>query len=158
MKSKSILEPSSLYQVAEISITYSCGIRPIDRPQITSSWQAHDIFIEVWEKDTIGHREQLRVMLLNRSNKVLGVYLLSSGGIAGTVCDPKLLFQAALKANASSIILAHNHPSGNLTPSEADVKLTKKLVAAGKFLDLPVSDHLILTEQGYLSMAEEGLM
>ncbi len=155
---KSILQPSPVYQVAEINITYSSGTGSFERLKITSSWQAHDVFLETWEKGTIGHREQLRVLLLNRSNTVLGVYLASSGGIAGTVCDPKLVFQVALKANASSIILAHNHPSGNLTPSEADRKLTKKLVEAGKLLDLPVCDHLILTEEGYLSMADEGLM
>ncbi|RYY22608.1 MAG: DNA repair protein, partial [Sphingobacteriaceae bacterium] len=98
------------------------------------------------------------VMLLNRANRVLGVYLVSSGGVAGTICDPKLVFQAALKANASTLILAHNHPSGNLNPSEADIKLTRKLVEAGKLLELPVCDHLILSEEGYLSMADEGLM
>lgn len=86
-------------------------------------------------------------MLLNRMNKVLGIYLISVGGFAGTVCDPKVVFQAALKTNASSIILAHNHPSGNLKPSDADLQLTEKLKKGGKLLDIAVLDHLILTEE-----------
>lgn len=89
---------------------------------------------------------------------MLGIFLASTGGLAGTVCDPKVVFQAALKANASSIILAHNHPSGELIPSEADRQLTRKLVQAGELLDIKVCDHLILTEEGYCSMADEGYM
>lgn len=90
-------------------------------------------------------------MLLNRMNKVLGIFLVSVGGFAVTICDPKVVFQAALKANASSIILAHNHPSGNLKPSDADLKLTEKLKKGGLLLDIAVLDHLILTEEAYLS-------
>lgn len=123
-----------------------------------SSRDAGQILREAWEEGTLGHREQVRVLLLNRANKVLGIFLVSTGGLAGTVCDPKVVFQAALKANASSMILAHNHPSGELIPSEADRQLTRKLVQAGELLDIKVLDHLILTEEGYCSMADEGYM
>ena len=155
---KSTEQTTSLFQVAEINISYSSVIKPSQRPKISSSRDAERILRENWEEGTLEHREQVYLLLLNRVNKVLGIFLASSGGLAGTVCDPKVVFQAALKANASSMVLAHNHPSGNLTPSEADKTLTKKLVQAGELLDMKVLDHLILTEEGYCSMADEGYM
>jgi DNA repair protein RadC len=84
--------------------------------------------------------------------------IISRGGISGTVADPKLIFAAALKASASSIILAHNHPSGSLKPSEADIRLTKKLKEGGLYLEIPVLDHIILSKEGYYSFADEGLL
>ena len=102
--------------------------------------------------------EQFKVMLLNRAGKILGIVEISTGGFSGTVADPKVIFGIALKAGASSIILAHNHPSGNLKPSEADKHLTSKICGAGNFLDIAVFDHLIITSEGYLSLLDEGLM
>ncbi|WP_317168263.1 JAB domain-containing protein [Pontibacter pamirensis] len=102
--------------------------------------------------------EQFKVMLLNRANKVLGIYETSTGGVAGTVADPKLIFVAALKACASSIVLCHNHPSGNLKPSAADLQLTKKIKQGGELLDIAVLDHIILTSESYYSLADEGLL
>ncbi len=92
------------------------------------------------------------------SNKVLGVCKISIGGLAGTVTDPKKIFQTALKANAASVILCHNHPSGNLKPSKSDIEITKKCVEAGNFLDLKVLDHVIVTRDGYFSFADEGML
>ena len=155
---KSNLQTSSLSQVAEISISYSSIVKPSERPKIGSSRDAYVILRDNWGEGSIEHREEMRIMLLNRMNKVLGIYLVSVGGFAGTICDPKVVFQAALKANASSIILAHNHPSGNLKPSDADLQLTEKLKKGGLLLDIAVLDHLILTEEAYLSLADEGLM
>jgi DNA repair protein RadC len=83
---------------------------------------------------------------------------ISSGGVAGTVADPKMIFKHALEQLASSIILIHNHPSGNLTPSQADKDLTRKLKEAGRMLDLPILDHLIFTDKSYFSFADEGLL
>ena len=103
-------------------------------------------------------REQMKVILLNRANHVLGIYEVSTGGQAGTVCDPKIIFAAALKANAAYIIMTHNHPSGNLKPSSQDISITRKLVEAGKMLDLQVIDHLIVTKRGYYSFGDEGLI
>jgi DNA repair protein RadC len=97
-------------------------------------------------------------MLLNRANKILRIFTVSTGGVAGTVADPKVIFATALKGNASSIILAHNHPSGNLKPSEADRQLTNRLTQAGKLLDISVLDHLIITAEEYFSFADEGLI
>jgi DNA repair protein RadC len=98
------------------------------------------------------------VILLNRAHRVLGIYELSTGGVTGTIADPKLVFTAALKANACSLVLSHNHPSGNLRPSKADEELTMKIKEAGKFLDIQVLDHLIVTSEGYFSFADEGLL
>lgn len=103
-------------------------------------------------------REMFCILLLSRSNKIIGFSIVSEGGISGTVADPKVIFQHALIANASSIILCHNHPSGTTNVSNADRDITKKLVNAGKMLDLPVLDHIIITESTYLSMADEGIL
>ena len=88
----------------------------------------------------------------------MGIYEASTGGVSGTVADAKLIFIAALKTNASGIILSHNHPSGNLKPSKADEALTCKLKEAGKFLDIIVMDHIIVTSEGYFSFSDEGLL
>lgn len=95
-------------------------------------------------------------MLLNRANKVLGIFEVSSGSSAGTVADPKLIFAAAIKANACGIIMAHNHPSGNLSASQADIDLTKKVKEGGKLLEIQMLDHLIVTTETYYSFADEG--
>ena len=102
--------------------------------------------------------EQFWIILLNRANVVIRPHCISQGGVAGTVADPKIIFQVALEKPASSIILVHNHPSGNLTPSEADIRLTHKLKEAGQVLDLPVLDHLIFTDYGFYSFADEGIL
>ena len=97
-------------------------------------------------------------MLLNRANKVISKEQISIGGVGGTVVDAKMVFKVAIQSLASSIILAHNHPSGNLNPSQADLDLTKKLKEAGKYLDIQVLDHLILTDGTYTSFADEQLL
>jgi DNA repair protein RadC len=105
----------------------------------------------------IGH-EEFWILLLNRANRVIRKMQISQGGVAGTVADPKIIFKFALEELASGVILAHNHPSGNLNASQADLDLTKKLKEAGKLLDIQVLDHLIVAGQKYFSFADEGLM
>ena len=102
--------------------------------------------------------EEFWVILLNRANVVMRKTAISRGGVAGTVADPKMIFKEALEQLASSIILVHNHPSGNRNPSAADIQLTKKLKDAGHFLDLPILDHLIFAESEYYSFADEGML
>jgi DNA repair protein RadC len=102
--------------------------------------------------------EEFWIILLNRANFVLSKHLISKGGQAGTIADPKIIFNLALLNQASGIMLAHNHPSGNLKPSQADIALTQKMIAGGRLLDLQVLDHLILTDRGYFSFADEGLI
>src|SRR5690606_17069786 len=128
------------------------------RPKITSSKDAYSILLGSWDDDKLEFVEQFKVLLINRANRVLGVYEVSTGGVSGTVVDPKLIFAAAIKGNASAMILAHNHPSGQLKPSDADLKVTKKLKDGGQYLEISVLDHIIVTSEGYFSFADEGLL
>jgi DNA repair protein RadC len=146
------------FQVSEIQLTYKSKVRPSDRFKITCSQDAYNALKNIWDEDQIEFVEEFKILLLNRANKVLGVVPVSKGGSTGTVCDPKIIFAAALKANACGIILAHNHPSGNLSPSEADLQITKKLKEGGRFLEIPVLDHLIVTTESYYSFADQGLL
>lgn len=102
--------------------------------------------------------EEFWIILLNRANRVIRKYQVSQGGVAGTVADPKIIFKVAIAELASGIILAHNHPSGNLTASQADIELTKKIKDAGKLLEIQVLDHLIVADQKYFSFADEGML
>ncbi|HRH65264.1 MAG TPA: DNA repair protein RadC [Bacteroidia bacterium] len=102
--------------------------------------------------------EEFWVVYLNRSNKILAKQQLSSGGMSGTVVDPRMIFKAALDHKAQAIILCHNHPSGTAKPSEADIRLTKNMVEAGKVLEISVLDHVIITQQSFYSFADEGMM
>lgn len=155
---ESVIKNHELYNVAEISLVYRSTIKPSQRPKITSSQMAYDVLLAGWDQDRIEFVEQFKILLLNTANRVLGIYEISTGGIAGTIADPKLIFSAALKANASGIILSHNHPSGNLKPSDADKGLTRKIVQGGNFLDIRVLDHLIVTPETYYSFQDEGLL
>ncbi len=142
--------------IAEVQISYSSKVPAKDRLQVKTSSSAADALRLVYPG--MEHKEYFYVLLLNRANKILGYYQVSSGGISGTVVDQRIVFQAALKANASSLILAHNHPSGQLRPSQADIDLTRKIKAAGEIMDISVLDHLIMTEESYYSFADEGLI
>lgn len=144
--------------IAEVQLTYSSNVKPSDRPKISTSKEAYKILLENWDSSTIELREEMKLVLLNNSNRVLGIYLVSQGGITGTIADPKLMFSVALKANATSIILCHNHPSGNLKPSNADIKVTDKCKRAGEFLEIRLLDHMIISREGYYSFADEGLI
>jgi DNA repair protein RadC len=128
---------------------------PIDRAQISTSIDVYDIIAPDF-KDL--KHEEFWILLLDRANKIESKHLISKGGQAGTIADPKIIFHIALENHAASIILVHNHPSGNLKPSHSDLDLTKKLRSAGQFLDLPVLDHLIITDRGFLSFADEGIL
>ena len=148
-----------LNHVAEIELSYKSKVKASERATITRSADAFNIFMEFWDKNKIELVEQFNVLFLNRANKVLGVYQMSTGGLTGTVADPRLIFVAALKISAVSFILCHNHPSGNTKLSSADNDLTHKIKEGAKFLDLKLLDHLIVTAEGeYKSMADEGLI
>ncbi len=134
------------YQIQEVELVYKSKVIASLRPVVASAKQAYDVLWQTWDKNKVELQEQFKVLLLNRGGKAVGIYELSTGGIAGTVADPRLIFMAALKANACSVILAHNHPSSNLKPSRADEELTRKIKEAGKLLDINVLDHIIVTE------------
>ncbi len=124
-------------------------------PKITSSVSAFEIL-----NPLIGdlNHEEFWVLFLNNSNYVIGKYKASSGGMTGTIVDTRLIYKKALEASAVSLIIAHNHPSGVLRPSDPDIKITKKIKSAGETLDIKVLDHLIITQQAYFSFADEGLL
>jgi DNA repair protein RadC len=125
---------------------------PQELPQVASSKDAHQaIKAELFD---LPH-EEFWLLILNRTNVVINKRLISRGGQSGTVVDPKIIFKAALELNAASIVLVHNHPSGNLKPSAADVSITKKMVELGKMMQIPIHDHLIVYNNTYLSMADE---
>src|SRR5450759_3390254 len=113
--------------VAEVSLTYVTKVKPSEWLAIKNSHDAHKIFFDSWDTATIEHKETFKMLLLNRANKVLGITTLSEGGLSGTVTDVRLIYQYAIKGNASGIIVAHNHPSGNQNPSESDLKITQKI-------------------------------
>ncbi|MEJ7780528.1 MAG: DNA repair protein RadC [Daejeonella sp.] len=128
---------------------------PADLIQVNTSI---DVYHAIASQFKDLNHEEFWILLLNRANKIMSKHLVSKGGQAGTIADPKIIFNIALENHAASVILAHNHPSGNLRPSQADLELTKKLRTAGQFLDMPVLDHLIITDQGFFSFADEGIM
>ena len=128
---------------------------PEDKPKITDSKDVFEILRP--HLQDIQH-EEFWVLLVNRANRVIKKHLISQGGVAGTVADPRIIFKKAIDELASGIILAHNHPSGNLTASQPDRDLTKKLKDAGKLLDIQVLDHVIISGQKYFSFADEGIL
>ncbi len=144
--------------VAEVSLNYVKKVKPSDRLTVKCSGDAHKIFFDSWDQNTIEHKETFKMLLLNRANKVLGITTISEGGLSGTVTDVRLIYQYAIKGNASGIIICHNHPSGNVNPSESDQKITNKIKEAGNLLDIQLLDHIILTSEReiYRSLADEG--
>ena len=125
------------------------------RKKISASSDVNELFQE--DLSSLQY-EEFHVLLLNQANMILKKQLISKGGISSSIADPKLIFEAALSAKASALILVHNHPSGNLKPSKKDIAITSKLKSAGQVLDLPVLDHIIIAETGYYSFADEGIL
>jgi DNA repair protein RadC len=130
--------------ISEVSLIYRSKVKASDRPQVKCSKDAYDIFLESWDRNTIEYVEEFKMLLMNRANTVLGIMNVSKGGVSGTVTDVRVILQAAIKSNASGIIVAHNHPSGNLNPSESDSKITKKIKDAAGIIDVQLLDHLII--------------
>jgi DNA repair protein RadC len=162
MSVKELTEFKGIGEAKAISIVAALelGRRRKDSPaatrsKITTSRDAVEIF-----QPLLGdhHHEEFWILFLNRANLVMGKQQISLGGISGTVVDPKVIFKAALDSKASSIILCHNHPSGNIKPSDADIRLTKNLAEAGKVLEISVLDHVIVTQNSFYSFADEGMM
>lgn len=153
-----MVQDQKSFEVAEVQLIYKSKVKASLRPKITKSADAFLVLKELWNLETIDFLETFKVMLLNRTNRVLGVIEISTGGTCGTVVDCKVVFAAAIKSNASQIILAHNHPSGALTPSQADINLTRKLKSGGELLDIAVIEHLIVSSEGYYSFADDGLL
>ncbi len=155
---ESIWNVSALYNVAEVELVYRSKVKASERPKIVTSKDAYNVLLKSWDENKIEMVEQFKVLFLNQANKVLGIYEVSTGGITGTVADPRVIFAAALKANCCAIIISHNHPSGNLKPSRQDEELTQKIKQGGQLLDIKLLDHIILTAEEYFSFGDEGLI
>jgi DNA repair protein RadC len=130
----------------------------IERFVFTSSPLAYEYIRKMFDDDTIEYNESCVAVYLNQANETIAWTIISQGGIAGTIVDPKIVMIKALLSGASAIVLAHNHPSGKLKPSPEDIKLTQKLLQASKFLDIRLLDHLIITKDSYYSLADNGDM
>lgn len=156
MKMKGIGEAKALTIIAALEIGRRRKSQATDdKPRITSSKDAYD---QLKENLMDLPHEEFWVLLMNRANKVMKKKRISEGGVSGTVADPKIIYKLALDELASGVIVAHNHPSGNLTASQSDVDLTKKLKEAGKFLEIQLLDHIIIAGHKYYSFADEGLI
>ncbi|HVZ55470.1 MAG TPA: JAB domain-containing protein [Chitinophagaceae bacterium] len=145
-------------RVSEIELIYRSRVKASDRPSVESAREAAELLTSLWDEDKIDFVEQFKVLLLNRANKVLGIVEISQGGVSGTIADPKLIFTAALKANASCLILTHNHPSGNVKPSRSDEEMTRRIKEACTLMDFSLLDHIIISREGYYSFADEGML
>jgi len=143
--------------ISEIELTYKPVIAKQERVKINNSQDAFQAILNNWNKNTIELHEEFKVLLLNRANEVLGVHTVSKGGITATVVDIRILFAVALKSASTSIVIAHNHPSGNLKPSEADKRLYEKVKKASEYLDIQVLDNLIVAKDDFYSFADRGL-
>jgi len=155
-KIKGIGEAKAITIVAALELGRRRKDQEVDeKPKISSSKDAYQVI----KADLLDiPHEEFWVLILNRANRVIKKHQISQGGVVGTVADPKIIYKSALDSLASGIILAHNHPSGNLTPSQADIDLTKKLREAGKMLEIQVLDHIIVAGQKYFSFADEGML
>ena len=143
------------HTIAEIKINYlpkklKCNTK------ITHSQKAYEVFLEYWDKGTLEYQEEFKILLLNNANTPLGIYTLSRGGMTFTSVDLKILFGVILKSGATSFITVHNHPSGKLKPSKADIELHKKVKKIANFHELNYLDNLIITTSNYYSFADKG--
>lgn len=139
----------------EIKVTYKV-ISKHSETSLRRSSEIYDLLRPTWPD--IDYYESFIVTYLNKCNKVIGSQLLSTGGITGTIVDPRMIIQTALLLGAVSLVLSHNHPSGNIQPSAADKEITNTVKTAAKYFDIKVSDHLIITNEKYFSFADEGLL
>jgi DNA repair protein RadC len=156
MKFKGIGEAKAITIAAALEIGRRRKSEVFEKTKSISS--ANDVYtlMQAYFEDL--EHEEFYVLILSRANKIKAIELISKGGVSGTVADGKIIFKKALEKTASALILCHNHPSGNLKPSQSDIQLTKKMVNFGANIDLPILDHLIITNEGYFSFADEGMM
>lgn len=138
--------------IPNVKVRITRGKKFYKEPIIESIDIAADILKKYVSQTKLGTQEHTAIMYLDRQNRVIGVYLHTTGGITSTIVDVRLILAAALKLGATGLILSHNHPSGNLTPSEADIKMTQEIIKAAKYHDISVIDHIILTPSSYRSM------
>ena len=142
--------------VPELMIKFR--ISGVKKAHIKTSGDAWEFFKEVYDLDDIEYRESSMVLYLNRANNTIAWFRLSVGGTAGTIIDPKIIVKTALDCGAHSVIMSHNHPSGNMRPSQPDTEITKKINKALGYFDITLFDHIIIGVDSYFSFADEGLI
>lgn len=147
---------NTISEVSEIQVSYKPN--KMVSSKIATSFDAVQIIRKFWNEETIEMQEEVKVILLNNSNYVLGIYNLSKGGITSSLVDVRLVLSVALKCLSPGIILVHNHPSGNLKPSSADLDIVKKLKEGCKIMDNNLFDSIIITNESYMSFADDGLL
>lgn len=152
------MQDLKLPQLPEFTLSFKMKEKPSELIRINTSEDVSRVARLCFDADSIDWVESFVVIALNRCNKVLGFYKVSQGGVSGTYVDNKVILQFALLANASSLIVAHNHPSGNLKPSSGDETVTQKLKQACVSLDIKLLDHIIVSSEGHYSFADEGLL
>jgi len=145
---------TKMYKAAEVKLTYVTKTPVSQRIKIKNAEDAACLFFMVWDWTTIEHIEEVKMIMLNRANRVLGVAHLTKGGLNGSIIDTRVILQYAIKANAHAIILAHNHPSGSLEPSDADIKITSRVRDALELVDIKLLDHFILNSDEQYSTIE----
>ena len=140
----------------EITLKYKTG--NYKKTKISTSLDAFQVLLQLYDDDTVDYKETAYVLFLNKANNTIGWMKISEGGTSATIIDQKIIFATALKCNASGIILSHNHPSGQLRTSDEDRKMTERIVSIGIILGIEVLDHVIVCRSGYYSMNDEGEM
>jgi DNA repair proteins len=143
-------------KVSEITVSYR-NSNP-KRIKISNSRDLFNLASQNWNMGLIEYQEEVKIFLLNKANIVLGIYEVSKGGITSSIVDFRIILGVALKCNAVQLVLMHNHPSGNLKPSDADISITKKLKQACGLLEITLLDHLIVREDGYYSFSDSGML
>ena len=142
-------------KIEEVKLTYRNKLKANERPKITCAEDAYQAFLKSWDQEKIELIEEFKAMFLDRQLRIMSIASISKGGFTDTSVDLRVVFAIALKRRADRIILAHNHPSGNLKPSQADMNLTEQFVEAGKLMRLEVVDHLIITNDGFSSVIHD---
>ena len=142
--------------VSEVALSYKNRVPYNQRQKVITSHSAYEVLTNIFPADTIDFRETFIVLYLNRAQQVLGYSIVAEGGTTSVAVDVKMIIQTALLANASAIIIAHNHPSGNLRPSIEDNRLTQRVAEAAKLFDIKVLDHLIVTSETFYSYSDNG--
>jgi len=146
----------TIENIPQIKISYSNPQKASERTKILTSITCDMVLRPSWQD--IGYRETFKIILLDRTLNVLGISTIGEGGLAGCVSDIRMIFQVALQSNAHAIIIAHNHPSGTLAPSEHDIKITNKIKRAGRILEIALVDAIILTEESYFSFGDNHIL
>lgn len=152
------LTKKSLPIVSDVKVSYHPKLKISEMEIVKCSRDSVRLFLNSWDSGNIEFIEEFKIMLLNSAGRVMGIHVVSRGGMNGTVVDPKIVLVTAILGVANSIILAHNHPSGRLVPSSADMDLTRKIKGACQNLDIRLLDHVIISSEGYFSFADEGVL